>query len=340
MSIKDRLAAKAASIGASPRVQKASEDQAGRPKTAPGQLMASFPLLAEKERELQTAMKRIEELEAEGTSLSQEIEIATLFEVPGRRRVLSDEEYAELRANLESNPLIHPVVYRPLPDGRNEIISGNNRVAIYRDDLNRSSIRGVPFHGTDAEVELGAAFSNLLAPSLPDFEKYRQFERLQKSLGFSQADITRMSGLAQSHVARILSFESLPAAAKAIIAMKPHKLGGTAAAKFAALAQEGRAEEVTSAIKALVESGDMTQEKALAMASPVRPRARQPSVTTINAGKRKFCEVSVRNGVIGLRFSGKDAEAAATQWVERIAKFIQAEIDAQKGNPTSNLDGE
>ncbi|MFM0572886.1 chromosome partitioning protein ParB [Paraburkholderia caledonica] len=327
MSIKDRLAAKAASIGTSPRIQKAGDDPSGRPKTAPGQLMASFPLLAEKERELQSAMKRIEELETAGVGSSQEIAIETLVEVPGRRRVLSEEEYKELRANLESNPLVHPIVYRPLGDGRNEIISGNNRVAIYRDDLNRATIRGVPFNGTDAEVELGAAFSNLLAPALPDFEKYRQFKRIQQNLGLSQADITRMSGLAQSHVARILSFENLPDAAKQVVATRPHKLGGTAAAKFASLAQQGRVEEVTKAINALVHSVDMTQEKALALASPARPKAAQPSVVTINTGKRKFCDVSVRSGVVGLRFSGKDGEAMAEEWARRIAKFIQSEIE-------------
>lgn len=327
MSIKDRLAAKAASIGTSPRIQKAGDDPSGRPKTAPGQLMASFPLLAEKERELQSAMKRIEELETAGVGSSQEIAIETLVEVPGRRRVLSEEEYKELRANLESNPLVHPIVYRPLGDGRNEIISGNNRVAIYRDDLNRATIRGVPFNGTDAEVELGAAFSNLLAPALPDFEKYRQFKRIQQNLGLSQADITRMSGLAQSHVARILSFENLPDAAKQVVATRPHKLGGTAAAKFASLAQQGRVEEVTKAINALVNSVDMTQEKALALASPARPKAAQPSAVTINNGKRKFCDVSVRSGVVGLRFSGKDGEAMAEEWARRIAKFIQSEIE-------------
>ncbi|XUW93221.1 chromosome partitioning protein ParB (plasmid) [Burkholderia sp. M6-3] len=327
MSIKDRLAAKAASIGTSPRIQKTGDDPSGRPKTAPGQLMASFPLLAEKERELQSAMKRIEELETAGVGSSQEIAIETLVEVPGRRRVLSEEEYKELRANLERNPLVHPIVYRPLGDGRNEIISGNNRVAIYRDDLNRTTIRGVPFNGTDAEVELGAAFSNLLAPALPDFEKYRQFKRIQRNLGLSQADITRMSGLAQSHVARILSFENLPDAAKQVVATRPHKLGGTAAAKFASLAQQGRVEEVTKAINALVNSVDMTQEKALALASPARPKAAQPSVMTINTGKRKFCDVSVRSGVVGLRFSGKDGEAMAEEWARRIAKFIQSEIE-------------
>jgi ParB family chromosome partitioning protein len=138
-----------------------------------------------------------------------------------------------------------------------------------------------------------------------------------------------MSGLAQSHVARILSFENLPDAAKEVVASKPHKLGGTAAAKFASLAQQGRVEEVTKAISALVNSVDMTQERALALASPSRPKAARPSVVTINAGKRKLCDVSVRSGVVGLRFSGKDGEAMAEEWAGRIARFIQAEIDGK-----------
>ncbi|MBP0588355.1 ParB-like nuclease domain-containing protein [Paraburkholderia sp. LEh10] len=339
MSIKDRLAAKAASIGTTPRGTKISDTAPSRPKTAPGQLMASLPLLAEKERELQDAMKRIEELETLGAAFSEEVEISTLFEVPGRRRILSDQEYGELKANLEANPLVHPIVYRPLGDGRNEIISGNNRVAIYRDDLKRTKIRGVPFQGTDAEVELGAAFSNLLAPSLPDFEKYRQFQRIQQNLGLTQADIIRASGLAQSHVARILSFDNLPAAAKELIASKPHRLGGTAAAKFAALAQQGHEREVTEAIRTLVDSDEMTQERALVLATPTRPKAPQPVATTITIGKRKFCDVSVRSGVVGLRFSGKDSEANAAEWSAKITQFIRAELEAQSSQ-SSNLDFE
>ncbi len=47
MSIKDRLAAKSATIGSSPRVPKTPDDGPTRPKTAPGQLMSSLPFLAE-----------------------------------------------------------------------------------------------------------------------------------------------------------------------------------------------------------------------------------------------------------------------------------------------------
>ena len=102
MSNKDRLAAKAATIGTTPRPQKGTEDVPGRPKTAPGQLMAAMPLLAEKEKELQAAIKRIEELESSPITFSEEVDISSLVEVPGRRRVLSEQEYGELRANLEA----------------------------------------------------------------------------------------------------------------------------------------------------------------------------------------------------------------------------------------------
>ncbi|MGF6870678.1 ParB/RepB/Spo0J family partition protein [Paraburkholderia sp. MM5477-R1] len=337
MSIKDRLAAKSATIGTSPRPQKNNEETPARPKTAPGQLMASLPLLAEKEKELQVAIKRIEELETGGDASLQEVDISTLVEVPGRKRLLSRQEYGELRANLEANPLIHPIVYRPLGDGRNEIISGNNRVAIYRDDLKRTKIRAVPFSGSDAEVELGAAFSNLLAPSLPDFEKYRQFQRIQENLGLTQADIIRASGLAQSHVARILAFDNLPVAAKELVGLNPHRLGGTAAAKFAALAQQGHEGAVISAIKALVESEDMTQERALTLATPTRPKSVAPNAKTINIGRKKFCDLTVRSGVVGLRFSGKDSEALAETWGERIAEFIRRELESKEAAP-SNLE--
>jgi ParB family chromosome partitioning protein len=338
MSIKDRLAAKSAGVGVAPRAPRPENEVPGRPKTAPGQLMASLPILADKEKELQQALDRIKELEAAGTSDAHEIEISTLVEIPGRRRVLSAQEFTELRGNLAANPLTHPIIYRPLGDGRNEIVSGNNRVAIYRDELHRAKIWGVPFTGEPSQIELAALFSNLLAPSLPDFEKYRQFLRIQEHQGLSQADIIRLSGLAQSHVARILSFDNLPAEAKELIATNPHRLGGTAAAKFAALAQQGRGAEVTSAIKALVDSDEVTQEKALELAAPAKAKAAATVADPIMIGKRKLCDVSVRSGVIGVRFAGKDGDKKAARWGEKIAAFIRTELEREQ--EPSKLDGE
>ncbi|WP_175712211.1 ParB/RepB/Spo0J family partition protein [Burkholderia ambifaria] len=289
-------------------------------------------------QQLEEARRKIETLEQSGGSTgAMEIDISTLVEVPGRRRVLSPAEYSELRDNLEKNPLIHPIVYRPLGDGRNEIVSGMNRVAIYRDDLGRSKILGIPFNGDAKSAEMGATFANLLAPSLPDFEKFRQFERLQHESGFTRSDIIEASGLTKQHVARILSFEKLPQAARDIIAQRPDRLGGNAAEDFAALAVGGNAEAVVKAIQALVSDETMTQKRALELAKPKAPRAAPTPARTIKAGRNKVCEVTVRGGTVGLKFAaskGSDADAAAQEWADKIEAFIRQQLEADEDAPS------
>ncbi|MGV7241671.1 ParB/RepB/Spo0J family partition protein [Caballeronia sp. M23-90] len=277
------------------------------------------------EESLNDAKQQLLTLEASSSTAGEDVLVSSLIEVPGRRRILSDEEYEELRSNLTASPLIHPIVYLDAGAGKNEIISGHNRVRIYR-ELGRERIKGVRFVGTQEEAEMGAAFSNLLAPSLPDFEKYRQFERMRELSGFSQTDIIRLSGLAQGHVARIFSFANLPQEAKDLIAKNPHRLGGHAAQKLAMLSEQGRGEQVIEAITKLVTDSTITQEKAITLASPRPKVTSQPPVQSFNRGKRKICEMSVRNGVIGLRFNGKDGDAIAADWSERIAKFIKSEL--------------
>lgn len=284
---------------------------------------------AEVKKQLEEARQKIESLQqgGQGSPGAIEILIDTLVEVPGRRRVLSPVEYEELRANLAKNKLIHPIVYLPRADGTNEIVSGHNRVAIYR-DLGRTTILGIPFSGDAKSAELGATFSNLLAPALPDFEKYRQFVRLQEESGFTRSDILEASGLSASHVSRILAFEKLPAAAREAIARRPDRIGGHAAEEFAAIASSGNAEGVVKAIEALIGDESMTQKRALELAKPKASKPAAPAVRTIFVGKRKLCDVSVRGGVIGLRFNGKNNETVVEDWAGKIEAFIRSQIDA------------
>jgi ParB family transcriptional regulator, chromosome partitioning protein len=327
MSIKDRLAAKAATIGNNPRPPRQPDDVPMRPKTAPGQLMASLPLLAEKEREMQALKERIEQLESGvGDNAAREIDISTLVEKPGRRRVLSPDEYKELRDNLAANPLMQPIVYRPMDDGRNEIISGHNRVSIYRDELKRSTIIGVPFDGSDEEAEFGSVFANLLAPSLPDYEKFRQFQRLQETLGLTRQNIVEASGLNKQHISRIFSFDRLPSAALQLIAAKPHRIAGHTAEKLASIAASGNIEGALKAVRLLIEDEKLTEAAAISSATQSVSKPPAAAVTTINAGKRKFCDISVRNGVVGLKFAGKEGQSIATEWSEKIAEFIRSNL--------------
>ncbi|MBN3856755.1 chromosome partitioning protein ParB [Paraburkholderia sp. Ac-20340] len=344
MSIGKRLAQRTAGIELKETTAPAPS-QGGPALTSPGRLMSATSRIVEAEDralaaertaeavkvELEDARRQIESLQQSNLSAgTTEIEISTLVEVPGRRRVLSPVEYSELRENLQRNPLVHPIVFRPLGDGKNEIVSGNNRVAIYRDELGRTTILGVPFTGDAKSAEMGATFSNLLAPSLPDFEKFRQFVRLQEESGFTRSEIIEASGLTKQHVSRILSFEKLPQEARDAIARRPDRVGGNAAEDFAALATDGNAEAVVKAIRALVTDESLTQKRALELAKPKREKvAAAPLTRTITIGRKKLCDISVRSGVIGLRFAGSadDAEATAQMWADRIETLIRREVE-------------
>ena len=313
------------------------------PRSAPGRMFdltnkineaedraaAATAETAEVKQQLEEARRLIEGLQQEGGGANaQEIDIATLVEVPGRRRILSPTEYAELKANLDKNPLTHPIVYLPLGNGQHEIVSGNNRVEIYK-ELGRTKIFAVPYTGDARSAELGATFSNLLAPALPDYEKYRQFMRLQTESGFTRADILEASGLSASHVARILAFEKLPLAAHQLIAKRPDRIGGNAAEEFAALANAGHADAVVKAIEALVQDESMTQKRALELAKPKPPKTTAaPAARPILVGRKKLCDVSVRNGVVALRFAGKDNDAQVEEWAKKIEAFMKDQIAA------------
>lgn len=342
MSMAKKMAQRTAAIEAD-STRKTAE-QTDRPVTSTGRLLdvqlrvnaaedratAAAQEAANAKDLLDDAMRQIEDLKSAkaDSAGATNVEIATLVEVPGRRRVLSPNEYAELRDNLLKNPLVHPIVYRPLGDGRNEIVSGSNRVSIYRDD-GRTHILGMPFSGDAKSAELGATFANLLAPSLPDYEKFRQFVRLQTESGFSRAEIIDASGLSSTHIYRILAFEKLPQRAQDAIARRPDRVGGHAAEDFAALAANGKADAVIEAIEALIADEKMTQKQALDLINPKSAKASPATAKDIKVGKKKLCAVSVRGGVIALRFPGKEGDANAAEWAEKIEQFLLSQLAEQ-----------
>ncbi|WP_301233201.1 ParB/RepB/Spo0J family partition protein [Pandoraea cepalis] len=281
--------------------------------------------------QLSSAEAKIKELEQQIAAQSgAEIALDRLVEVDGRRRKLTAEQYAELKANLSAHDLATPVLVRPLADGKYELVGGYNRVAIFR-ELGRVTIAATIIKAEEPEkVELAALLSNLLAPSLPDFEKYEQFGRLESLTGLSRSQIASSVGLSSSHTHRIFSFEDLPEAAKKSLRVNPHRLGSAAAEKLAKLTREGRSEQVVEAINKLVEDESFTQEQAVSMATERKkaPAANNKFPTVINVGRKKFCEISSRAGVIGIRFH-KDAVDQAADWEAKITAFIQAQLKDQ-----------
>ncbi|KMQ80331.1 Chromosome (plasmid) partitioning protein ParB [Candidatus Burkholderia pumila] len=321
MGIGDRLLAKTANVGNKPSEPNATRPTNTEPRTSPGRLMDA-------QHRINTAQARIKELETQlEHRAALEVPLDALVEVSGRRRKLAVEQFHELKSNLAQHALATPILVRSLSEGRFEIVAGHNRVAAYR-ELGRKTIRANVATIDEGEIEFAAFFSNLLSPSLTDFEKYWNFKRLQELSGLSRTEIADSAGLSKSHVTRIFSFDALPEEAKAALAEKPERLGSNAAQKLAALTEAGKDKKVTEAIRRLVEDDGFTQDKAVALATE-KPKATVPSATVVRSGRRKICEISTRNGVVGIRFFEKDASDAEV-WSQRIVNFINKTLNEAK----------
>jgi ParB family transcriptional regulator, chromosome partitioning protein len=323
MGIGDRLLAKTANVGSKPGEPATPRPTSTEPRTSPGRLMDA-------QHRINTAQARIKELESQLEERAAfEVPLDALVEVEGRRRKLTTEQFQELKSNLAQHALATPILVRSLSEARYEIVAGHNRVAAYR-ELGRQTIRANVASIDEGEIEFAAFFSNLLSPSLTDFEKYWNFKRLQELSGLSRTEISESAGLSKSHVTRIFSFDALPEDAKAALAARPERLGSNAAQKLAALTEAGKTEKVIEAVLRLIDDETFTQDKAVAFAAE-KPKATPPSMTVVRSGRRKICEVSTRNGVVGVRFF--DREISDTEdWGKRIADFINKTLEESAQN--------
>lgn len=315
-------AAKAANISVTAEdLERAKAPKPSSPRTAPGHLM-QLQATADRQRQEIEKLKGLLE-----TGARKKRPIARMHEVPGRRRKLTPEQYAELKANLASYPLANPVVLEERADGDWDINAGNNRVAIYG-ELGIDEIDSVVGNFEPAEAERVAFFSNLFAPSLSDFEKYWNFQRLQEGAdALSRQELAVAVGLSKTHVSKIFAFEGLPDEAKIVLAEKPDRLGAEAAAQLARAAAEGRSDAVIAAVKRLVAEDRFTQKEAVAAAQAAKkpnPASDAPAALVVKLGKKNFCEITTRNGVIGVKLKA-DLERA-DDWAKEIQGFIEAKL--------------
>lgn len=331
MSFKDRLAAKTATIAA---VVESTEPMTPRePKTAPGAMMKALPILKEKQAEIDAMsaeMAALREQVATGTHGAMDVALEQLVEVAGRRRHMPPEKFAELRENLRHNRLIHPIVVRRLPEEKFEIISGHHRIDAYK-QLGRPTIRAVADDGSDDEASDGAFFANLMQSDLTDYEKYLGFkDRQRRYPNMTRAQLAEQSGLSETAISFIRSFDSLPPDVLSICAERPTLLGAAAAFALASLTKRGRSEQVTSAVQKLAAGEiDQGQTVKLASADPAKPKAEVTPVSTkIRQGKSVYCEMRRAKNVLRLQFKSEEEAARVHAAIQQV---LEAESAAPKG---------
>lgn len=324
MSMQKDQAARAASVNLEDdEPPKPSGNSSSRePKTAPGQLMG----LQGKYRE---ALATIEALRKGGAAM--DLPLSRIVKVPGRQRPLTPDERAELKTNLDANPLAHPVTVLPETEAGFELLSGYNRVNIY-EELGRDTIKAIVIDVEPERVEVLAFYANLLAPSLPDFKKYEGLKARQASTGFSYAQLAEESGLSTSTISRLFQFESLPAAAIEILEANPFILGATAADSLAKAAKAGRGDLVAEAVEKLAEAAGskeirFTEENAVAYANGMKPTAAKPTPAAplvVKQGKKNFAKLIVRGDAVTIKFA--DLSTTPDEWATKLEAFLKSEI--------------
>lgn len=326
MSIKDRLAGKAANIGATPR-QSADNAASTWPKTGAGQLMQSLPMLAEKDSEIAALKQEI--IASRGNSSALEIPLPDLHEVPGRRRKLTTEQYAELRENLRNNALVSAITVRKRRDGGFEIISGHNRVAAFR-ELGKEKILAVVIDCDDAQTELSAFYANLLQSGLPDFEKYLGFKRRQKVSGKNQKELANEAGVTPAFVSMLMTFDNMPEEVLDLLTGQPELIGANAAEDFAKLVIQGRKQQVIEAITEIA-NGNLTQAAGLRLAAKEVERQVKVQSKKIRAGKLVFAELRGVDKTIRISFRSQEERMRAEDEIEDLIKQLagQSKTDSR-----------
>lgn len=322
MSIYDKLGAKTAGIKA-----RTVDKPADKPlKTAPGMFLDATKRLDAAEAKVEELEAKLKEAEAAGVS---EIPLDQLHEVGGRRRKLTEQQYNELKENLRNNPLVTPITVRKRAAGGFEIVSGNNRVAVFR-ELGRTGIPAAVLDSDDDQAEINAFYANLLQPDLPDFEKYAGFKRIiSKHPDLTHAQVAEGAGVSRSFVSQLMAFDDLPADAIAILNDKPDALGANAAQDMAALVKKGRAAQVTGAIAKLA-AGEIDQAKAVKEAAAeavAKVVGAKPEPVKIKAGRATYCAIQRADKVLRIQFqSAEEAETvqeAIREVLERRANELK-----------------
>ena len=321
MKIGDKLLAKTANIAVK---NNTPQPQVNEPKTSPGRMLAAQSAVAAAER-------RVADLEA-NVGKAVEVGLDEITEIPGRRRKLTPEQYAELRENLRNNKLVHPITLVVRPDGKKELVAGHNRFYVFK-ELGRAAIPAVFADLADVEqIEEAAFYSNLLSPSLPDFEKYLGFQRHVDRTSQSQQDIAAAAGISAGHLSKLFSYARLPESALAALeaASDRGRLGVNAAYEMAMFLGEHPDQEaaVAETVEKLLNDTKITQKQAIALLhARVRQKAVSPAAAEthrIKIGTRELCAVTTRNGTVTLKFKkAEDAQA----WEKLVREFIEANAE-------------
>ena len=145
---------------------------------------------------------------SEGTP--REIPIGEIDRNPYQTRTRFDEDkLAELAASIAATGVVQPILVRPLPNGRFQLIAGERRwVASHK--AGKATIPAILRTVSDEQAMEITIVENLQRADLNPMEQARAYERLSRDFKMTQEQMAQRTGKDRASVANFLRLLRLP----------------------------------------------------------------------------------------------------------------------------------
>ena len=196
-------------------------------------------------------------LQKPGDGTPREIPLADIDRNPYQTRTRFDEaQLAELAASIAATGVIQPVLARPLPGGRFQLIAGERRWLASK-IAGKDTIPAILRHVSDEQAMEMTIVENLQRTDLNPMEQARAYDRLSREFKLTQEQMAQRTGKDRASVANFLRLLRLPPEvqgkveageltfghARALLAIEDPKALFEAAQKVSALAMSVRQTE-------------------------------------------------------------------------------------------------
>ena len=126
------------------------------------------------------------------------------------RSQLNEEQLAELAASITSNGVVQPVLVRPLPNGRFQLIAGERRWRASQ-IAGKTTVPAFLRQVSDEQAMEITIVENLQRADLNPMEQARAFDRLSREFHLTQEQMATRTGKDRATVANFLRLLRLPA---------------------------------------------------------------------------------------------------------------------------------
>jgi len=146
--------------------------------------------------------------QADGTP--REIPVSEVDRNPYQTRTRFDESLlSELAASIKATGVVQPVLVRPLPNGRFQLIAGERRW-LASQMAAKETIPAILRHVSDEQAMEMTIVENLQRTDLNPMEQARAFDRLSREFKLTQEQMAQRTGKDRASVANFLRLLRLP----------------------------------------------------------------------------------------------------------------------------------